>query len=188
MTFRTRQQIEDEALTVLRRTQTLQIPVPVDVTASRLGLDVEPAPLGAGVSGVLIVEDGKGSIGYNEEHAPVRQRFTIGHEIGHYLLHIDAAAKELFIDTTRFVSVYFRDGDSSSGEKWREIQANQFAAALLMPRMLLEQEISQPEYDFLDEDELCSLLAERFQVSTQAMAFRLGSLDLAENFGQIETG
>ena len=178
--FRTREQIENEALAVLQRTFTLQVPVPVDVTASRLGLDLEAVPLGPGVSGVLIVESGKGSIGFNSDHSPVRQRFTIGHEIGHFLLHINDVGEELFIDTTRFVSVYLRDGESSSGEKAQEIQANQFAAALLMPRVLLAKEIAQSEYDSLDEDELCLLLAERFQVSTQAMSYRLGALGLTE--------
>lgn len=180
MTFIPRPQIEAQALKVLHQTQTLQIPIPVEVTAVRLGLDVESVALGSGVSGVLIVEDGKGIIGFNEDHAYVRQRFTIGHELGHYLLHRNNVDKTLFIDTTKFVSVYLRDSNSSNGDKWQEIQANQFSAALLMPKHLIEKEISQPEYDLLDVDDLCLLLAERFQVSTQAMSYRLGILGLTE--------
>jgi Zn-dependent peptidase ImmA (M78 family) len=36
---------------------------------------------------MLVVKGERGAIGYNSTHARVRQRFTISHEIAHYLLH-----------------------------------------------------------------------------------------------------
>jgi len=61
--------------------------------------------------------------------------FTIAHEIGHFILH--HGESDLFIDTTY---VAFRDSESTKGENRAEIQANQFAAALLMPALFIEQE------------------------------------------------
>lgn len=109
----------------------------------------------------------------------VRQRFSIAHEVAHWVLHRgDPDAPDLFIDTTKYVAVYLRDQQSATGEKAREIQANMFAAALLMPESLLRGEINNSEYDLLDEDALCAELAKKFQVSTQALSIRLTALGI----------
>lgn len=58
----------------------------------------------------------------NSLHHPHRQRFTIAHEIGHRVKHTRELSS--FEDKT-----FFRNGDSNL----IEIQANKFAAELLMP-------------------------------------------------------
>ena len=116
----------------------------------------------------------RGAIGYNSAHASVRQRFTVAHEIGHYMLHVKNAHSRLFLD--RYV-VYRRDDQSSTGNDREEIEANAFAAALLMPAELVRDEIRKNNLDLDDEDDL-GVLAKRFNVSTTAMSFRLGNLGL----------
>lgn len=107
---------------------------------------------------------------------PVRSRFSIAHELGHYLLHKDS--RSLFIDKRNF-AVYHRNELSSTGEDRLEIEANRFAAALLMPTDMLRNEITKNDFDLGDE-EVQSSLAKRFNVSTQAMAYRLASLGMFE--------
>src|SRR6476646_9995726 len=85
------------------------------------------------VSGtVLLDDDDTVTIGINSYHSRVRQRFSIAHEIGHAQLHISSGKDKLFVDPP--ARQLFRDADASLGEDPREVQANQYAAALLMPR------------------------------------------------------
>lgn len=171
-----RQDFETKAEHTLRETGTFRVPVPIDVVAHRLKLAVEAADLGETISGMIVIEGGRGAIGYNETHAPVRQRFTISHEIAHYLLHVNNknTKSQLFIDRN---VTFRRDENSSTGDDDREVEANKLGAALLMPRSLVLQEVKKNDLDLDDEDAI-SLLARRFHVSTTAMANRLNNLGM----------
>ena len=170
----TNQQVEARAEQVLRDTETYRVPVQIDVVAHRLNLTTEAAALREDVSGMLVVEADRGAIGYNSSHAPVRQRFTIAHEIAHFLLHLKKNRKsQLFID--RFV--FRRDEKSATGSDREEVEANRFGAALLMPASLVRKEIRRHDLD-LDDAEGIDFLARRFQVSTAAMTNRLTTLGL----------
>jgi Zn-dependent peptidase ImmA (M78 family) len=170
-----RSELESKAEQTLRSTDTYRVPVDIEVVAHRLQLTTAAEALGEEVSGMLVVEGGRGAIGYNATHAPVRQRFTIAHEIAHYLLHAKKSIRsQLFIDR----SVTFRrDENSATGDDRHEVEANQLGAALLMPRDLVQQEIRKHDLDLDDEDAI-SFLAKRFQVSPAAMTNRLVNLRL----------
>ena len=122
---------------------------------------------------MLFRDSARTVIGVNSFHAPVRQRFTIAHEIGHLLLH---ETRAMIVDT----HVYRRDETSSMGTKKEEREANRFAAELLMPSDFVERAVD----DALSEDpgittkQLVSGLASAFQVSEQAMEIRLGNLNI----------
>jgi Zn-dependent peptidase ImmA (M78 family) len=168
------EQIERDAEKVLRDKRAWQAPVPIDAVAQRLGLQTEASAFGDDISGLLVIERGCGVIGYNSAHARVRQRFTIAHEIGHYLMHVKPSTQSrLFID--RYVA--FRDDESSAGSDLEEVEANAFGAALLMPGPLIREEIRRRQLDLDDEDDLIAL-AKRFHVSTSAMSYRLVNLGL----------
>lgn len=168
-----RENLETRAEKTLRDTDTYRVPIAIDIVAQRLNLTMEAAALGENVSGMLIVKGERGAIGYNSAHARVRQRFTISHEIAHYLLHAKKSQKaQLFID--RHVT-FRRDENSSTGVDHDEVEANQLGAALLMPRGLVHQEIQKHDLN-LDDEEAISLLAKRFHVSTAAMSNRLVNL------------
>ena len=168
-----RQNLEARAEKTLRDTESYRVPVPIHLVAQHLNLTLEAAALGDKVSGMLVVQGDQGAIGYNSAHARVRQRFTISHEIAHYLLHARRSGKaQLFID--RHVA-FRRDEQSSAGVHREEIEANQLGAALLMPRRLVQQEVRSQDLD-LDDNEAIELLAKRFQVSTAAMSNRLQNL------------
>src|SRR5688500_17955752 len=78
---------ETRATRVLDELGIKETPIPVEQVALRLGLQVERAALGDDVSGLLVIQDGHGVIGVSATQSPVRQRFTIAHETGHFLLH-----------------------------------------------------------------------------------------------------
>jgi Zn-dependent peptidase ImmA (M78 family) len=109
-------------------------------------------------------------IGVNKSHAVVRQRFTIAHELGHLLLH---AQEDLHVDE----GIWLRNERSSRAEDEREIEANQFAAELLMPTDLVKEAVAGRKLDLVnDDDETLIELAAKFDVSRQALSFRLSRL------------
>ncbi len=148
-------------------------PVDVAAMAVRLGVSIVAQPLEESVSGVLVLRGGQAAIGVNEAHPPRRQRFTIAHELGHYLLHRDAAS--LFVDEGL---TFYRDRSSGDGVYQQEIEANAFAAELLMPQRLLRDHLGSQRVD-LHDDVAVTRLAAKFGVSVQALTVRLVTLKLA---------
>lgn len=166
-------EIEKQATELLEAKGNKSAPINLDVVAHRLGIIVNYTTLGEDISGLLVVKEDRGVIGINSDHAPVRQRFTLAHEIGHYVLHRQNLG--LFID--KKYSAVFRDSQSSKGKERIEIQANQFAAALLMPATLLEKQVNMEGLD-LGDDIVTEELAHEFGVSIQALGYRLANLGL----------
>ena len=123
-------------------------------------------------SGFLLVKDGKAIIAINSETPINRQRFTIGHELGHYFLHVNNG-DDLFLDKT----LYHRNDKSSYGTIAKEIEANHFSASLLMPDKMIQQVIDEEQLDLSDDLDLL-LLSKKFAVSEKAMGYRLGNLGL----------
>ncbi len=120
------------------------------------------------LSGFLYREDDHAVIGVNKDHAPVRQRFTISHEIAHLLLH---EHDQVHVDR----GFRLRNRLSSEGTDRDEVEANRFAAELLMPIRMLRADVQNRDFDLANDDELLSL-ARRYGVSTQALSIRLNAL------------
>ena len=168
-----KRRIERLAFQILEKFQIDELPVPVDQIAKKMGLEIQPYDLGENVSGVLVIDKGKGTIGFNNKESKVRKRFTIAHELGHYVVHY--ANNGIFIDKN--FKIEFRDQESSTGELLKEQEANAFAAAILMPEKFLIREIEARQLDLSDDGSL-NELAKTFNVSTTAMSFRLANLNL----------
>lgn len=147
--------------------------VPVDVygVARHLGVRVERADLGDDVSGVLVRNLEAAVIGVHFAHHPSRQRFTIAHELGHFVLHSGGT----YVDRGTYVR--FRNSASGTGTDAEEHDANQFAAALLMPGAALRTEFNAHPFDLADDIAVTSL-AQKLGVSIQALTFRLMNLAL----------
>jgi Zn-dependent peptidase ImmA (M78 family) len=69
-----------------------------------------------------------------------------------------------------------RNEQSSTGEDDFEKEANLFAAELLMPAAFLEEDVAALEWTNLLDEEVLLPLARKYQVSTQALTFRLAYL------------
>lgn len=148
-------------------------PVPIEEVAPSLGIRVQYEPAEDELSGFLLrdLSRQKAIIGVNDLHSKNRQRFTIAHELGHYLLH---EQEKLHVD--RRFRIQRRDGNSSKGESEEEKEANLFAAELLMPVSFIRRDLAEVEGLDLEDDAAVSILAEKYGVSTQAMTFRLAYL------------
>jgi Zn-dependent peptidase ImmA (M78 family) len=131
--------------------------------AKKLGIKIIQHAFSENISGVFFRKDNKLFLGVNSDHHEHRRRFTIAHEIGHYILHSD---EMLHYDKDELENIYLRSDDISSPE---EIEANHFAAELLMPEELILKCIENDEQSI-------KVLAERFNVSEHAMRYRLTNL------------
>jgi hypothetical protein len=145
---------------VIRRFTTT---VPVDIVglSRALGVEVHQAKLGNN-SGEIFRDLVRGgfsgySILVNSADPRIRKRFTVAHELGHFLRHRNRISNRLVDDRM------YR----SRLDHTREAEANRLAADLLMPRRLIGQ-FRRSGVVSVEE------LASRFEVSVDAMEIRLG--------------
>jgi Zn-dependent peptidase ImmA (M78 family) len=171
---------EKKAYKLLENLNINQIPIPVEEIAKQLDIKIsyEPFEGDLSVSGLLYRDNSDTIIGVNSNESDKRQRFTIAHELGHFILH---EGDQLHVDHN--FKVNFRDNVSSQGTNFNEIEANAFAASLLMPENLVRETyeitISNGVDPFSDDhSEEVALLAKLFNVSQTAMLIRLGKLGL----------
>jgi Zn-dependent peptidase ImmA (M78 family) len=152
-------------------------PVQVDRIATALGIKITLDEVDDNLSGFLLRDkrDGRNVIGANKAHPKNRQRFTVAHELGHFLLH-EGELVHLDEEMGSF-TVDFRDAVSSKGEDVNEKEANYFAAELLMPEKFLRQDLRGKRLDLFDDGEELQQLARKYKVSTQALTFRLTNLN-----------
>ena len=174
--MRPRYKVIDTLISDLRKTGIEFANLPIDICSiiEKLKIHYKEEEFGSSLSGAAMIDGRKKIISVNSEHSDHRKRFTAAHELGHILLHQD---QSLSVDIKPIT--FLRDDIASTGQEWREIEANHFAAGILMPKDLVESELSRLRKKFSDEDELISALAEAFDVSPQAMGIRLGTLKVA---------
>ncbi|ARU60940.1 hypothetical protein CBW65_07475 [Tumebacillus avium] len=169
--------VEKRAYKLLEELKINQLPIPVEKIAKKLGIEIHEEEFENELSGVLYRDQNQVVIGVNKLHHEKRKRFTIAHEIGHFILH---KGNPIHIDKEFFVN--FRDATSSQATNIEEIEANTFAAALLMPKELVKKELANIAVDgidpFQEETEIISELSRKFRVSHQSLCIRLGKLGL----------
>ena len=138
-------------------------PVQVIPIASQLGLKVYTVnSWDDEISGMIVRDSERGgesgfAIYVNCKHAEVRRRFTIAHEIAHFVLH-----RSLIGDGIQDDALYRSKLSSAI-----EAEANRYAADILMPWGLLNQEIA-------NGNNSVETLARAFNVSKSSMSIRLG--------------
>ncbi len=160
---------ENKAIELLNSLNINTLPIPVDKILQHFNITLS-YDLGDDISGVLVVnKNGMAVVGVNPKESNVRQRFTIGHEIGHFVLHRNKS--ELFVDEHYLVVA--RDGTT---DKY-ELEANAFSAALLMPKNLIKEQLELLPLKSSTEEKI-KILAKKFEVSSLAMTYRLSNLDI----------
>lgn len=144
-------------------------PIPVKRIVAAQGCSIRTLDL-KDVSGIL-VRSAKGNfIGVNGTHHETRKRFTIAHELGHFMLHEGQAVRY-----DRDFRVSLRSDESSAGTNVEEVEANFFAASLLMPDRMLSTDLRAGSID-LEDVEGVREIARAYGVSAQAMTLRLARL------------
>lgn len=164
------------------------LPVNLDAITSKLGVEVsyDFDFDKIGHSGEISWSDDRSTavIWVNPTDSKRRQRFTLAHELGHLFHHMlpakaDTKSDESFIDSSK---QFRRSGVISEKEK----EANNFSANLLMPKHMIKKEIRVIADKYKTDsgklscsrETFISELSEIFDVSTQAMEYRLKNLGL----------
>jgi Zn-dependent peptidase ImmA (M78 family) len=168
--FLPREQIEQRAKEVLRGHGLSSIPVDPVVLANRLGMSVRNAKFSDdSLVGMIAKRGDHVQLLVNQADPPYRKRFTIAHELGHHFLHLLEDGE--FIDgEANLFRGQNEDQENATPDKRREIQANMFAAALLMPEDAVREDWQRVA--------TAEGMARRFNVSESAMNIRLKSLGL----------
>jgi Zn-dependent peptidase ImmA (M78 family) len=138
-------------------------PVDVEKLAADFGVSVVRKDWPDNISGAIGKDDRGYFIIVNSNHPKVRQRFTLAHEIAHYVLHRDQIGKEGIKDTWMY-----RSKVSDPDER----AANKLAAEILMPVDLLGRASVENGLQLNERD--LDALAKALGVSTTALAIRLG--------------
>lgn len=129
------------------------------------------------ISGAIVKErDGdteKWKIFVSTNDSPRRKRFTVAHEVGHYLSYVNGGYSKQYIDSNdgvlRDYSIMLRsDSDVQEQNKEAELEANEIAAELLMPESVVRL--------FYSQGKTVEEMADAFVVSESAMTIRLLNL------------
>lgn len=164
-----REEIEKLAVTKLQQYGVDTLPIDPLVIAKNNKIQVMNAEFhDASISGMISKQDKQVTIYIKNNDVPTRKKFTIAHELGHFFLHLSNQEEGDFVDRARSKILLSSTSDYNEDDRNKEIEANQFAAALLMP----ENEVIKHLSDCGSIDEL----ARRFGVSVSAMENRLLNL------------
>lgn len=165
-----RNEIELQAKEVLSQHGLYALPIDPVQLANTMGVRVNNAKFSSDSLAAMISKQGNSTrILVEQSDPPYRKRFSIAHELGHHFLHLHEDGEivdrraDMFREKEPNVS-------SWNDKRGREVQANWFAAALLMPAELVTEEWGR--------NPSVRHLARLFNVSEEAMGYRLDTLDL----------
>lgn len=142
-----------------------QVPVRVEELAKTLGINVMRMPLPDNLSGRLVKKGGAYEIHLNAGHASTRQRFTLAHELGHFVLHRPLLGDGI-TDNAAYRAEPCPEYSNHAITQKHETEANQFAAELLMPRETVDRMIA--------DGRTVAQMADDLGVSRHAMSIRAG--------------
>lgn len=158
---------------VLEECRITSRPVPLDQVLKHYGILRVDLPANDDIFGAILRQQGRILIAVNPNQHLNRQRFTIAHELGHFFNHFRESGALEHVDGD--FRLHWRNVTSSKGVDWNEIEANRFAAALLMPENRLREDL---EHCSILNPETIQHLAALYKVSRLAMQYRLINLGL----------
>ena len=144
-----------------------EVPVKLGAIAREFDLTVRLSTLKPGQSGMIARLGDSYIIKVNRHETRERQRFTLAHEIAHFLLHREIIDQS---DSGIVDNVLYRSGAPEE----MEYEANRLAADLLMPNAKVNSELEA--LGALVSEDVIESLAQLFQVSKVAMEIRLTTM------------
>lgn len=158
---------------------TINLPIDIKEIIKYLNINYNTKPnfLKIKLDGMISIENNEPTIWSNPMKTSIKERvrFTLAHELGHFMLHI-APVKDLStVEAIEDEEIsYYRD------DNWNkiEMEANTFASQLLMPSIMITEEATKivTEYPNFTKAEIIEELSKIFAVSTTAMTYRLKSM------------
>jgi len=142
-----------------------KLPVEVEIIIGRLGLDVVPVPslpkfeawLSLDMKNIYV-----NASTYSDYRYENRLRFSLAHELGHFMLHRDIISKMNFDSAASYYNFHVNIPDSEYS--WFEYQANEFAGRLLVPPGFLNEKVQEALDKIIKEG-----LTERFNMNPDEM-------------------
>lgn len=175
----TRSEVKKRAEDFCKEHGITEYPVEIVRVCNENGLKVFEEYLGGDVSGLIVVDEKKWEkydsnqfISVNLTDSAVRRRFTIAHELAHFVLHKNKESK------------LYAHRDLNSDQETRsniEQEANYFAANVLMPEKLVKKRVEEIQKDIWGNilgSELVKEIADSFVVSESAADVRLRQLGI----------
>jgi Zn-dependent peptidase ImmA (M78 family) len=147
------------------------LPIPIEEWARELDIvDIQALEVDGFEGGLMMFSDrSSGTILYSQSANSRRKRFTIAHELGHFLMpsHVPRDGKAFMCKKSDMALFRVQPG----GDRYiqMEVQANQLAAGLLMPQAAFELQLRRHtnfEIQHIPE------IAETFDVSKEACCRR----------------
>lgn len=140
-----------------------EYPIKVGALARQLGIEVYSSTLPANISGEIKEVDGITTVKINRHDTKQRQRFTLAHEISHFLLHKHLLGKGIVDD------VLYRSSQSTV----IETEANRLAADILMPPILINRLMNDCAH-LPDKEKKLECVAQQLDISVIALKIRMG--------------
>ena len=166
MTPSRRREINEFAEQV-RHALDLRSPIDMERVVRTLGGSVKyTRPHELPYEAIVEKKDGSFVISLTRDKAPTRRNFSIAHEVGHLLLHMG-----YIVDPKKWeqISNYEDSVRARYGYSEEELEANEFAGALLMPR---DEFLKAAERHFDGEKYDVGKVAGHFGISSQAAKTR----------------
>jgi Zn-dependent peptidase ImmA (M78 family) len=179
--MRTTEIYRNDSYKLLEDNNLLNLPIDLDALAKKLNIDVNYSILKSNISGKINynVVDDKAIIYINSNEYELRQRFSLAHELSHYIYDINFSEDAEIEDNDQTL---FRNDIINPIEN----RANKYAEKLLMPKELFVRKTDEIKNDlFPDEDnkigiqkiyKLVEKLSDMFKVSKPAVITRLHSI------------
>ncbi len=179
--FLTKKTFAYDLLEYLQKQTDFTITLPIDIKEIikylSINYSTKPNFKKIKLDGMISIENNEPTIWSNPMKTSIKERvrFTLAHELGHFMLHI-APTNDL--STVRAIEdeeiSYYRD------DNWdkTEMEANNFASQLLMPSTMITAKATKivTENPNLSKAEIIEELSNIFAVSTTAMTYRLKSM------------
>lgn len=157
----------EKAQDLLRISNIQEAPINLNKIATYLSFIIIPYDFPDKRKGMVFIEGKLRAIGVNKKHPITLQRYTIGHEFGHFVNGHEHEDNLFIEDETRYYTHHFH----------QEREADAFASELLIPKIFLEKDLAVYGLDI-------KRLVEKYQVSETAMWIRLKILRLAEKYSK----
>lgn len=153
-------------LKILKAEPSLSVPIPIEQLCQQLDISSIEYETLDGLEGGLITnsERESGIILVKKESHPFRQRFTIGHELGHFLIPTHMPGPDGRFLCSR-ADMLLQHANEQSKRARMEVEANRFSSLILIPPPILRSKLKgDPNFKQLTD------LALEFEVSKEAMA------------------
>jgi Zn-dependent peptidase ImmA (M78 family) len=158
--------IEIESRKYLDKFNIKEAPVPIEEIAEKMGIKISYAP-SEEYSGMLIrKENSQALMGINSNEIKTRMRFTIAHEVAHYIF-----------DTKSEITIDYRNSFNMLDKSDEEKRADLFAANILMPKKWIHLDFEKIPRGSFSQEHLTNL-AKKYKVSLEAMKYRLVNMGL----------